>query len=357
MRIFKISPQGDSITDVYVGDSAANDIGNRLLVTTDGGLLVAGRQSILPRSTPRRGIVRKLDANWQEEWRYSFAPPTGNYESGGEYYDVHELQNGNLLLMGIGSPRYDCRLDEVAAPGTNVWSWTAPAGAGGIVPEAFDLYYDAPTTSWLASGWGTDRMPVPGGRRDLWLASLGSLPPPATIDYCAIPPGPPVASFQAVGSPATLRFTLDRAATPAGPLYAEISRVTWDFGDGSPLDTGFVVTHTYASPASVRVRCTVTNNLFCTSTADLWPLGVDEDAVLADAVSVWPNPSTTGAFTLRAPAGATYTVVDATGRAVAAGTATGPETALDLRAHATGVYALRLRWPDGRSLTRRLVRW
>ena len=31
--------------------------------------------------------------------------------------------------------------------------------------------------------------------------------------------------------------------------------------------------------------------------------------------------------------------------------------ALDLRAQAPGVYALRLVWPDGRAVTKRLVRW
>ena len=353
MRIYKVSPQGDSITDVFVGDSGANDIGNRLQVTTDGGLVVVGQQSVQPSTTPRRGILRKLDANWQEQWRYSFQPPTGNYQAGGEYFDVHELVTGNFLLTG--TPRNIGRLDEVAAPGTNVWTWTPPPATGGIIPQGVHLLYDAPTTSWRLTGSGSQQFPGMG-RRDLWLASLGNLPAPAVVNYCTIPPGPPVASFQAVGGPSTLRFTLDRAATPAGPLYAEISRVTWDFGDGSPLDTGLVVTHTYASPASVRVRCTVTNNLFCTSTADLWPLGVDEDAALAAAVSIWPNPSATGRFAVRAPRGATYTVFDATGRAVVTGRLMGEEGAIRLTEAAPGVYALRLAWADGRTLTRRLVR-
>ena len=158
----------------------------------------------------------------------------------------------------------------------------------------------------------------------------------------------------------TLPFALDSVATGAGPRYAVVDEVTWDFGDGSPVAHGWQVSHRYASPAPVRVRCTVTNNLFCSTTAELFPFGPTATAAEhppGTAVAVFPNPSATGAFTVRGALGATYAVVDATGRTVAAGTATGPETVIDLSAHATGVYALRLTWPDGRLRTRRLVRW
>ena len=50
-------------------------------------------------------------------------------------------------------------------------------------------------------------------------------------------------------------------------------------------------------------------------------------------------------------------VMDAVGRTVAAGALSGPETTLDLRTQSAGVYALRLTWPDGRAVSKRLVRW
>ncbi len=332
-----------------------------MIATTDGGLAIVGLQAVRPYATPRRGILFKLDSTWHEQWRYWFAPATGNNDSGGELYTVNELTNGHFLVSGTEKVRG--QVNEVAAPGTALWTWTPPqAPDSSGWPKATQLLPDAARNLWRGVGFG---VAAPGNTTaDIWLAGLGSLPAPAVVNYCATPPGAPVASFQAAGGAGTLVFTLDAAATGAGPRYAEISRVTWQWGDGTPADTGRAATHVFASPAPVRVRCTVTNNLFCTSTTDLFPfgpLGVREEAAeWAAAVSVYPNPSASGMFTVATPptaATGTYAVVDATGRRVAAGTLSGPQTALDLRAQAAGVYALRLTWADGRTLTRRLVRW
>lgn len=108
----------------------------------------------------------------------------------------------------------------------------------------------------------------------------------------------------------------------------------------------------------------MTNNLWCTTTADLYPFGpvtgVSEAPARTAGVSVFPNPSASGRFTLRlaagAPAGATYAVLDATGRPVASGQLRAPDTELDLCAAPPGVYVLRLTWPDGRTLARKVLR-
>ncbi len=103
--------------------------------------------------------------------------------------------------------------------------------------------------------------------------------------------------------------------------------------------------------------------MFCTSTTDLFPFGPVgvSDALEADGnISVFPNPSASGAFTLRVEgrrAAGRYQIFDAVGRCVATGTIAHPDTVLDLRAQAAGVYALRLTTPTGRPVTRRLVRW
>jgi hypothetical protein len=90
------------------------------------------------------------------------------------------------------------------------------------------------------------------------------------------------------------------------------------------------------------------------------PIGLPADPLAASAVSVYPNPSASGVFTVRvpaAPSGATFVVFDAVGRTVAAGAlAGGAETPLNLRAQPAGVYALRLRWPNGQMTTKKLLR-
>ena len=358
--LLKLTVHGDTLASAYVGDSARRELLSRLIATTDGGVAVVGLQCIQPANQPRRGILFKLDANWHEQWRYWFAPPMGDYDSGGDFYTVNELTNGHFLLSGL--ERIRGHVSEVAAPGIPVWTWVPPQLPGSTGwPKATEFLPVAATGAWRAFGFG---IAAPGHAvADIWLAQLGNLPAPATVNLCATPPGPPVATFQAAGAPGILRFTLDVAATSAGPPYAEISRVTWQWGDGTPADTGRAVTHVFASPQPVRVRCTITNNLFCTSTTDIFPygpLGVADE--LAAAVSIYPNPSATGRFTLHADAAAgalAFTVTDGVGRRVATG-ALDPARAtaeLDLRAHPAGVYALRLTGPDGRTHTRKLITW
>lgn len=101
-------------------------------------------------------------------------------------------------------------------------------------------------------------------------------------------------------------------------------------------------------------------------TVQCTPVGLGEPPAATEAldVSAWPNPSASGLFTVRASPPApllkergAYTVTDALGRMVATGPFSEAETTVDLRAQAPGVYALQLTWPDGRAVTRRLVRW
>jgi len=88
------------------------------------------------------------------------------------------------------------------------------------------------------------------------------------------------------------------------------------------------------------------------------PMGLSpEPGAAEELVSVYPNPSATGRFTVELTAGmATITVTDALGRQVLHLTTHEPETTLDLSRQPAGLYLLRLMWPDGRSLTRKLLR-
>ena len=79
----------------------------------------------------------------------------------------------------------------------------------------------------------------------------------------------------------------------------------------------------------------------------------------APAVTVFPNPSADGRFTLQVaadtPRAAALTVLDALGRVVWRGTTAGAQTTLDLRAQPAGVYALRVMSPDGHAATRLMM--
>ncbi len=85
------------------------------------------------------------------------------------------------------------------------------------------------------------------------------------------------------------------------------------------------------------------------------PVGLPAE-VEATQTQVWPNPAPDGRYTVRAAGAAAYAVHDALGRRVAHGPMRGPETPLSLAAQPAGVYVLRLTWPDGRTVTKRLAR-
>ena len=143
--------------------------------------------------------------------------------------------------------------------------------------------------------------------------------------------------------------------TSPGPRHGEISVVTWDFGDGSPIAEGWQVAHVFTSPTSVRVRVCVTNNLWCQTCDDLYPLGTSPN-LLELPIALYPNPSTAGRFTLRLPSPARLIVTDALGRPLQQASMQAAETILDLSHQPSGLYLLRLTWPDGRTLTRKLLR-
>jgi hypothetical protein len=109
------------------------------------------------------------------------------------------------------------------------------------------------------------------------------------------------------------------------------------------------------------VRQCVVNNLFCEACTDYYPFGFPNGLAeeLGLTVTVFPNPSASGAFAVRVGAGGprpTLAVVDALGRTIWQGIANDAETTVNLSSQPTGIYILRLTWPDGRAVTKKLMR-
>ena len=375
-RLVRLSPQGIALDSAWVVLPDAYDRALAVKPTIDGGLLLVGTTSPRPFSTPRKGILIKLDSAWQEQWRYTITQPWGDNDSGALIRDVWETTSGHLVVLAGQSPTPGPRTvsgqlwQELVPPTTAgsvptvLWSWRPADIWGGI---ATILYAPDGTVRMFGTttvGGPTVSEPDPA----LW--RLGNLPLPAPVDLCAVGVTLGPAGYQRLnGRIDSLVFTLDSAATLPGARYADISRVWWDFGDGTPVAEGFRVAHRFASPAPVRVRVCAASNLSCQACTDVFPYGVPTvglpAAVAAPAVQVWPNPSADGRFTVQV-AGAqaesaeggrpgTLTVLDGLGRVVTRQPLTAATTALDLRAQAAGVYTLRLTWPTAVPVTRQLV--
>jgi PKD repeat protein len=77
----------------------------------------------------------------------------------------------------------------------------------------------------------------------------------------------PVASFAVYSTPAIVGHAVSFNGSSSSPSAGAITGYRWDFGDGSPTETGAEVTHTYHSTGQFTVRLTVTNDSRASATA------------------------------------------------------------------------------------------
>lgn len=88
---------------------------------------------------------------------------------------------------------------------------------------------------------------------------------------------------------ATYNFSLKN------PMFVDMA--IWDFGDGSPVDTGFLVSHQYATNGYYKVttklisNCNVDAYTIYSETVDAIGLGVNHN-ILTTGLDVYPNPAT-----------------------------------------------------------------
>ena len=370
-HLLRFSASGDTLASrLLLTEPNLQDIGYYTAPTTDGGLLLSGARRLRYPAADRhrRGYLVKLDSLLAPQWTFEIDTLTlnGKFYSGSEFVHTQQLANGHVRVLGyitellFGGPDYRTyglamEIAPPTAPGDTlghiVNSWFNPFGwAHAAIAQA--------DGSAVVSGcdWPNWSQAVTDNRYRAKWTGLGL---PAPYELCATPP----AALHAQAGPlagSSLTFWADSTRSP-GPVYGQWALVSWDFGDGSTAE-GWQVRHTFSSPAPVAVRVRAQNNLGCARDTVLYPFGVPtglEADGQAPTASFWPNPSATGRFAvqLSGTGSVEVTVVNAVGQQVqrASWVAGSPE--LDLSRQPAGVYAVRLRWADGRTLTRRLVRW
>ena len=365
--LMRVTPDGDTLRPRYFGAKRVLEWAYGTAATPDNGIIVSGDRTPYAPQGQRRtdGFIVKFDSLLRMQWRVDFPAPALN--TGVCFNHIHALANGHYLAAGYyptftgGSPmyRYDGLLVEVAPPlgpwpdttGRIVGQWLNPTGS------TWRMALMDGDTSALLVGQGQVNV-----YRKSYFTRLDGLPPAVQLPYCVRPVRADSIEWTRTGAVFTGQVLAPY--TSAGAPHAVISRIEWNFGD--TVLTGWQVSHTYAAPQPVGtpVRVRVINNLWCSRDTVLYPFGPPTglaESVSTPTVHIFPNPSADGRFTVRLGergAAPVLMVVDAVGRVVTsrqlpAGHA---DALLDLRAQPAGVYAARLRWPDGRSVTRRLVR-
>lgn len=153
-----------------------------------------------------------------------------------------------------------------------------------------------------------------------------------------------IPSFTATGLSGVYFFT----ASP----FAIQNTYSWDFGDGSPLGTGFAANHTYTASGTYTVCLTMTTPAGCTGTfcdtINVSIVGVNEQAANFP-VSIFPNPATDELNLdcyLSLSATVTISIMDLSGRVLHATTfAAQPgqlQKKIDIQQLASGTYLMRI---------------
>ena len=139
----------------------------------------------------------------------------------------------------------------------------------------------------------------------------------ATVSTVA-PNLPPAAAFTASATGLTAAVDASTSRDTDGTVAA----YAWTFGDGGTA-SGVTATHTYAAGGTYPVTLTVTDNQGATSsttssvtvTAPVTST-LARDTFARSATAGWGNADTGGAWTVKGPAKASWSVANGTGRAV-----------------------------------------
>ena len=351
LKLNRFAPTGQRLDSTWIGRPGDYDFAYQVKPTTDGGLVIVGTNDENLPNSPERSLLVKLDSAWREQWRITETAPGTNSGSLSDWHLVHEVAAGQFIVGGGFSTAGGLGLVlPPATPTDTVGSLAWATFLNFRRTTAVGLFFEPGTVGYVV-GRNCGGFPS-----NAYFTGCVGLPAPVAVDLCATPPPPPRPTFSPPAG-STITFGLDSLATQAGARYAVIDEVDWEFGDGSPPATGWQVRHAYASPQPVTVRVCVTNNLFCRTCTDLYPLGTSAQVGAANRVRVYPNPSAEGHFTVaELSSGAHLTVFDAVGRRVAQQTATTTETRLDLHLAPPGFYLLRISSPNGQTTTHKLVR-
>jgi hypothetical protein len=351
-----LDPAGDS---VWSYDESLPGRVCALTATSDGGCLIAGRDSMLD-----MGLI-KLDSTGHEEWNRGYDDPR---VQGSTAYDVAETRDGGFILCGdavdyMGSY---VRLVRVDSQGETLWTrlYSGPVG------PSLQAVCETPDRGFLAVGSEFDALP--GHSRNVaYLVRTDSTG--ATVWTRDIAP-----TDTTVGSEArALCITRDSGYVIAGMI---------DWGDSArawlvKLDANADTVWTSILPGTGRERAVDVRQtadggyvlagtsdapndsilLFKTDSVGHIEVGIAEERPMPGrdiVLSVEPNPAgrvVSIRCILPVNAEASLGVYDIAGRQV--GLSLGirhSEFRLDLRSMPAGVYLLRLE-SDGASATRKLV--
>jgi PKD repeat protein len=151
---------------------------------------------------------------------------------------------------------------------------------------------------------------------------------------------------------AVASYTQDATASPLILFTSTSTGATsysWNFGDGSPADLTANPSHTYVAPGTYTVVLTVSNSCnTTTSTQTVTILATDIATTSAGSMNLFPNPSSTGVFTVEMVSAAktNVEVYNMVGELIYSTVLNATTSTLDLSTLGAGMYSVKIRTND-----------
>ena len=154
--LVKLDAAGALQWDTPLG-SVANDVGQAVLQTSDGGYLVAGNQNIGSDNT-KQGLLIKVDSQGQEQWQRTYG---GSQQD--EFFDVVECATGGYAMGGvttsIGPGGHAAWIVRVDAAGTQQWENAVALDGHGF--DYLTALVETADGTLVASGYSGDGVTFP----------------------------------------------------------------------------------------------------------------------------------------------------------------------------------------------------
>ena len=348
---------------------------NDLHPTPNGGLLLGG--AVLPQfyaRQPSQGWLLQLDSLGQTQWEQRVVAAAVSGNKGADFFHAAPLATGDVLVGGVNfvpssllpnsaTVDYLAAYRPQGAGAGPVWEVRYTGAGNG---DQYQTLGPDGTLFRLGDRYADPQVPASNFGRLTRFANAGTPYAPA---YCQ---RPPVALAGFARSPTGDTLRLVDFSTP-GPRFAQLVRWRWHYPDGFYHDGPAPPPHRFAVPPGpgAALTLTVTNNLGCAATQVLYPFGLPTAAQQARAragqAGVFPNPAEAGGGATLALAGlppgttATAQLLDGLGRALgppqplAAGPDGRATARLALAGRAPGLYAVRVRLPDGTAFAKKLL--
>lgn len=350
MVLIKTDANGENAVTLHPA-THAGDLGNSIRRTVDGGFIIAGVTGVFGMGS--QILLEKLDANGDTVWTRRFGGTMNEY---GNAAGVDA--DGNLYIAGetdgFGISAFDGYLVKVDADGNT----PCPAEvsfemSSDEICEDQTIFFTNTTVSSQQFLWEVNGNSFSDDVNAGYYFSEGGNYQ-VTLEACSVNASqlvlvhakPPV-HFTYTVSGNSVDFTLDPAAV------VNAASVTWNFGDGSPVDSVTVnPSHTYAVPFDYWVVVSVVDSFGCDSmyAEQLdFPTGIGEFS--SGDVKLFPNPASDLVIIECDEVITAISIYSASGKLIMSQAAGKNEMEFSLDEFPAGMYLVKM---DARS---GLVRW